>query len=64
MVKEKTKKIKNIGFYEGLRDGVPIALGYFAVAFSLGITARKAGLNALQGFISSVLNHASAGEYA
>ena len=64
MIKEKTKKINNIGFYEGMRDGVPIALGYFAVAFSLGITARKAGLNALQGFISSVLNHASAGEYA
>ena len=64
MIKDRTTKIKNIGFYEGMRDGVPIALGYFAVAFSLGITARKAGLNALQGFISSILNHASAGEYA
>ena len=29
---------------EGLRDGTPIALGYFAVAFSLGIIAKKAGL--------------------
>lgn len=25
----------------GLRDGIPIALGYFAVAFSLGIIAKK-----------------------
>ena len=48
----------------GLRDGLPIGLGYFAVAFSLGITARNAGLNPLQGFIASFLNHASAGEYA
>ncbi len=51
-------------FYNGIRDGVPIALGYFAVAFSLGIVAKKAGLNPFQGFISSLLNHASAGEYA
>ncbi len=48
----------------GLRDGFPIGLGYFAVAFSLGITARGAGLTPLQGWIASFLNHASAGEYA
>lgn len=51
-------------FANGIRDGVPIALGYFAVAFSLGIVAKKAGLNPFQGFLSSILNHASAGEYA
>lgn len=51
-------------FINGIRDGIPIALGYFAVAFSLGIVAKKAGLNPVQGFISSMLNHASAGEYA
>ena len=34
----------------GMRDGVPIGLGYLAVAFSLGIAARNAGLNALSGF--------------
>lgn len=48
----------------GIRDGFPIALGYFAVAFSLGIVAKKAGLDPFQGFLSSFLNHASAGEYA
>ena len=51
-------------FMEGVRDGVPIALGYFAVAFSLGIAARDAGLTPLQGFIASVLCTASAGEHA
>lgn len=48
----------------GARDGLPIGLGYFAVAFSLGITAKTAGLSPVQGFIASFLNHASAGEYA
>lgn len=51
-------------FINGMRDGIPIALGYFSVAFSLGIVAKKAGLNPFQGFLSSMLNHASAGEYA
>ena len=51
-------------FAEGVRDGIPIALGYFAVAFSLGIAARDAGLTPLQGFIASVLCTASAGEHA
>lgn len=49
---------------EGVRDGVPIALGYLAVSFSLGIAARKAGLDAVQAFFASLFNNASAGEYA
>lgn len=53
-----------ISFRHGVRDGCPIALGYFAVAFTLGIAARNAGLSALQALIASVLNNASAGEYA
>lgn len=48
----------------GLRDGIPIALGYFAVAFALGIAAKNAGLNALQAGIASFTLNASAGEYA
>lgn len=51
-------------FCEGMRDGVPIALGYFAVSFSLGIAARRAGFTPFQGFLVSLLNNASAGEYA
>ena len=51
-------------FCDGMRDGFPIALGYFAVSFSLGIAARKAGLTPLQGVFASLFNNASAGEYA
>lgn len=47
----------------GIRDGFPIGLGYFAVSFSLGILARKAGLNAFEGFLASLFTRASAGEY-
>ena len=51
-------------FRDGLRDGVPIGLGYFAVSFSLGIAARNVGLDWIQGFVASLTNIASAGEYA
>ncbi len=51
-------------FLRGARDGVPVALGYLAVSFSLGILARNTGLSAMQGFWMSFLNNASAGEYA
>lgn len=58
------KIMKSKVFLQGMRDGIPIGLGYFAVAFSLGIVAQSAGLNAVQGFIASFFNVASAGEYA
>lgn len=51
-------------YKRGLRDGVPIALGYFAVAFTLGIVAKKAGLTAFQTFLACALTNASAGGYA
>ena len=51
-------------FLSGMRNGIPIGLGYLAVSFSLGIAASSAGLNALQSFIVSLLCNASAGEYA
>ena len=57
-------KKRSSPYWEGMRDGVPIGLGYFAVAFSLGIAARNAGLSALQGLVASLLCNASAGEYA
>jgi predicted branched-subunit amino acid permease len=55
--------MRNDLFKKGIRDGIPIGLGYLAVSFSLGITAKTAGLNPFQGFLSSLLENASAGEY-
>lgn len=54
---------KKQAFREGMRDGIPIALGYFAVSFSLGILAKKAGLTPFQGFLATLLTNASAGGY-
>jgi len=52
-----------IAVKEGLRDSIPIGLGYLAVSFSLGIIAATAGLSAMQGFVTSFFCAASAGEY-
>ena len=49
---------------QGFRDGIPIGLGYLAVSFSLGISAKNAGLTAFQSFLISAFCNASAGEYA
>ncbi len=53
-----------IWVWRGLRDGVPIALGYFAVAFALGIRASSAAMTAWQAALMSLLNVTSAGEAA
>ena len=54
----------NKEFRIGVRDGIPIALGYFAVSFSLGITMVAAGMTAVQGAVMSLSNLTSAGEFA
>lgn len=53
----------HIHLRNGIRDGTPIALGYFAVAFTLGFVARSAGFSAIQATIESMTTNASAGEY-
>ena len=47
-----------------MKTGIPVSLGYLAVSFTLGITAKRAGLTALQAACTSLLVNASAGEYA
>ena len=58
------QKKKSLWFRDGVRDGLPIALGYLAVGFTLGIAARRAGFTPLQALVASAANNASAGEYA
>lgn len=52
------------GFLNGLRAGIPIAMGYFAVSFTLGIQAHNDGLTAWEATLMSFAMHASAGEFA
>lgn len=51
-------------FREGLRDGVPIGLGYLSVSFGIGIAAVAAGLSPLISLIISMTNETSAGQKA
>lgn len=56
--------IKKDIFIKGMKDGIPIALGYLAVSFTFGIMAKKAGLSILQAVILSASNVTSAGQFA
>lgn len=51
-------------FLRGMRNGIPICLGYFAVSFALGIAARNVGMNAAESFVMSLTMVASAGQFA
>ncbi|MBR6251189.1 MAG: AzlC family ABC transporter permease [Bacteroidales bacterium] len=51
-------------FIEGLHNGIPIGLGYLAVAFSLGIMARSVNITPIQSMLASCFCLASAGEFA
>ena len=51
-------------FHCGLKDGVPIGLGYLAVSFTFGIMASGAGLNTWQAVVMSFTNLTSAGQFA
>ena len=51
-------------FKFGLRDGIPIALGYLAVSFSFGIMAKGAGIGTLEAAVMSFTNLTSAGRFA
>lgn len=52
------------GFRRGLKDGIPIGLGYFTVSVSLGIAMQVAGISAFQGGLMSFTNMTSAGQFA
>lgn len=58
------KECSRISFLKGLKDAMPIMLGYFAVSFTLGINAVQNGLTWYQAGLMSFLNHTSAGQAA
>jgi len=51
-------------YLQGVKDGIPIAMGYFAVAFTLGIAAKDMGMTIAQSGVMSFMLHASAGQFA
>lgn len=53
-----------ISFKNGIKDGIPIFIGYLAVSFSFGISAKNIGLSVFQGAFMSATNLTSAGQFA
>lgn len=51
-------------FLKGLKNGIPIFLGYFAVSFTFGIAAKNAGISSWQAVLISATNFTSAGQFA
>lgn len=64
LMKKEENMLSTYTFVRGMRDGIPICLGYFAVSFALGIAGRGVGMNAVQAFVMSLTMVASAGQFA
>ncbi len=56
--------ISPYSFREGLRDGLPIALGYLSVSFGFGISSVGQGLSWRAATLISLVNLTSAGQVA
>ena len=52
------------GFKKGLKDGIPIALGYLSVSFTFGLQGVKGGLSWWETVLISICNVTSAGQFA
>ncbi len=55
---------KTMDFKKGIRDGIPIALGYFSVSIAFGLMAAEAGCTWFEAMLISLTNLTSAGQFA
>ena len=53
-----------MNFKQGIRDGIPIGLGYAAVSFAFGILAVDKDLTVSEAVLISFTNLTSAGQFA
>ena len=51
-------------FKRGIKDGIPICIGYFSVSFAFGIFCIEAGLSVLEALLISMTCVTSAGQLA
>ena len=56
--------MKKQDFYQGIKDGFPICLGYFSVSMAFGLTAVLSGLPIWSAIMMSLTNLTSAGQFA
>lgn len=55
---------ENNSFIQGIKDGLPICLGYISVAFAFGIFSIESGLSLFEALMISMTNVTSAGQLA
>ena len=53
-----------MNFTKGLKDGIPIALGYFSVSIAFGLMAVQCGLTWFEALLISFTHLTSAGQFA
>ena len=53
-----------LSFRNGLKDGIPICLGYFSVSFAFGILTSQSGIPVYLATLMSATNLTSAGQFA
>ena len=58
------KTLQNYTFKNGIKDGLPIGLGYLSVSFAFGVQASIAGIPLLMSVFISMTNLTSAGQLA
>lgn len=56
--------MKRNEFFNGIKDGMPICLGYFSVSMAFGIAAVKGGIPIWAAILTSLTNVTSAGQFA
>lgn len=55
---------KTMDFKKGIKDGIPISLGYFSVSIAFGLMAAEAGCTWFEAMLISITNLTSAGQFA
>ena len=56
--------MKRNEFFNGIKDGMPICLGYFSVSMAFGIATVKGGIPIWAAILTSLTNVTSAGQFA
>lgn len=56
--------MKRNEFINGIKDGIPISLGYFSVSMAFGLTAALSGFPMWAAILTSFTNLTSAGQFA
>jgi len=51
-------------FKQGIKDGIPICLGYFSVSMAFGLSVVRDGMPVLMAVLISLSNLTSAGQFA